>query len=358
MTSRYLQKFLIVTKSKSETDFTYEENQANNENYERDKEGLINFTHQESFNDNINKNFGPPLLENKMLNNNLLELKAEESEEININTIYFMDKPKENKKKIFMAIKEKIKPQNGNKRGRKRKGESGKGKHSKKEKDNIIRKIKVHFFRYVKETLNKAIKDKRHKFKNVPYYIISKSSKEFNTDLMNLTIKEIYEESFQYVDKYTLKKFWFLMFIFLFIIFFEFIRGFRAFYNKEKNYKRNKWALEYFSKEENEVNEKEVINLLNLNFIQFFDIFRNEYLPTFLDEINPLSKNKKPNNNKKGESNVDEKIDEEDVNQYLTKVENICNNFETLFLNKTNSSKKIKTKKNEKTEKSIININK
>lgn len=329
MTSRYIQKFLIVTKSKSETDFTYEENPANNENYEIDKEGLINFTHQESFNDNINKNFGPPLLENKMLNNNLLELKAEESEEININTIYFMDKPKENKKKIFMAIKEKIKPQNGNKRGRKRKGESGKGKHSKKEKDNIIRKIKVHFFRYVKETLNKAIKDKRHKFKNVPYYIISKSSKEFNTDLMNLTIKEIYEESFQYVDKY-----------------------------KEKNYKRNKWALEYFSKEENEVNEKEVINLLNLNFIQFFDIFRKEYLPTFLDEINPLSKNKKPNNNKKGESNVDEKIDEEDVNQYLTKVENICNNFETLFLNKTNSSKKIKTKKNEKTEKSIININK
>ena len=329
MTSRYIQKFLIVTKSKSETDFTYEENPANNENYERDKEGLINFTHQESFNDNINKNFGPPLLENKMLNNNLLELKAEEIEEININTIYFMDKPKENKKKIFMAIKEKIKPQNGNKRGRKRKGESGKGKHSKKEKDNIIRKIKVHFFRYVKETLNKAIKDKRHKFKNVPYYIISKSSKEFNTDLMNLTIKEIYEESFQYVDKY-----------------------------KEKNYKRNKWALEYFSKEENEVNEKEVINLLNLNFIQFFDIFRKEYLPTFLDEINPLSKNKKPNNNKKGESNVDEKIDEEDVNQYLTKVENICNNFETLFLNKTNSSKKIKTKKNEKTEKSIININK
>ena len=322
MTSRYLQKFLIVTKSKSETDFTYEENPANNENYERDKEGLINFTHQESFNDNINKNFGQPLLENKMLNNNLLELKAEESEEININTIYFMDKPKENKKKIFMAIKEKIKPQNGNKRGRKRKGESGKGKHSKKEKDNIIRKIKVHFFRYVKETLNKAIKDKRHKFKNVPYYIISKSSKEFNTDLMNLTIKEIYEESFQYVDKY-----------------------------KEKNYKRNKWALEYFSKEENEVNEKEVINLLNLNFIQFFDIFRKEYLPTFLDEINPLSKNKKPNNNKKGESNVDEKIDEEDVNQYLTKVENICNNFETLFLNKTNSSKKIKTKKKRKNRK-------
>jgi len=154
LTSRYIQKFLIVTKSKSETDFTYEENPANNENYERDKEGLINFTHQESFNDNINKNFGPPLLENKMLNNNLLELKAEESEEININTIYFMDKPKENKKKIFMAIKEKIKPQNGNKRGRKRKGESGKGKHSKKEKDNIIRKIKVHFFRYLKETLN------------------------------------------------------------------------------------------------------------------------------------------------------------------------------------------------------------
>ena len=329
MTSRYIQKFLIVTKSKSETDFTYEENPANNENYERDKEGLINFTHQESFNDNINKNFGQPLLENKMLNNNLLELKAEESEEININTIYFMDKPKENKKKIFMAIKEKIKPQNGNKRGRKRKGESGKGKHSKKEKDNIIRKIKVHFFRYVKETLNKAIKDKRHKFNNVPYYIISKSSKEFNTDLMNLTIKEIYEESFQYVDKY-----------------------------KEKNYKRNKWALEYFSKEENEDNEKEVINLLNLNFIQFFDIFRKEYLPTFLDEINPLSKNKKPNNNKKGESNVDEKIDEEDVNQYLTKVENICNNFETLLLNEANSSKKIKTKKNEKTEKSIININK
>ena len=51
MTSRYIQKFLILTKSKSETDFTYEENPSNNENYERDKEGLINFIHQESCND-------------------------------------------------------------------------------------------------------------------------------------------------------------------------------------------------------------------------------------------------------------------------------------------------------------------
>ena len=70
------------------------------------------------------------------------------------------------------------------------------------------------------------------------------------------------------------------------------------------------------------------------------DFIPKEYLPTFLDEINPLSKNKKPNNDKKDKSNVDEKIDEEEVNQYLTKVENICNNFETLLLNKQYSSKK------------------
>jgi len=306
-----LEKFLFLTKSQKETDFTDEENPSNTENYERNKERLLNFTGQESPNNNITNSFDLILIENNMFDNNFLYLNGEEDDDKILNSVYFNNKPKENNKKIFIILKEKIQPKNGIKRGRKPKKESGKGKHSRNDEDNIIRKIKAHFFKYVNETLNKAIKSTWHKFENIPYDIIRKSSNEYNIHLMNSTIKEIYEASIHYVDKY-----------------------------ERKNYERNKWALEYFSKEENEDKEKEVINLLNLNFIQFFDIFRKEYLPTFLDEINPLSKNKKPNNDKKDKSNVDEKIDEEEVNQYLTKVENICNNFETLLLNKQYSSKK------------------
>ena len=310
MTNKDLQKFFALTKPKSEVDFTDEEHPSNNENCERDKEDLITFSCQES-SKNFTNTLDPPIKDNCMLKNNLLGSNAEEIDDnILLSSIYFIKKPEENKKKIFMILKEKMQPKNGIKRGRKPKKESGKGNHSRNAEDNIIRKIKVHFFHYVKETLNKTIKSIYHKFGSISYYVIRKSSNEYNIHLMNLTIKEIYEESLHYIDK-----------------------------DEGKNYKRNKWALKYCLKEENEGKEKEVINLLNLNFIQFFDIFRKEYLQTFLDEINPLSKNKKPNNNEKDESNVDKKIDEKELIKYLTNVEYICNNFETFLLNKLYSSK-------------------
>ena len=309
MRNKDLDKFLFLLETRKETDFTEEVNPFNDENYERDKEHFTTFAFQESCNNNITSYFEIFPFERNIFDNiNLLELNEEPNDDDILKSDCFFIKPKENKKKIFIINKEIKKPQNRIKRGRKIKKESGKGKHSKNDEDNIIRKIKAHFFKYVNETLNKSIKSSWHKFENIPYDMIKKSSIEYNIHLMNLSLKDIYNESINYIDKYERRK-----------------------------YQRNKNTLIYLSKKGKE-NEEKVINLLNLNFIQFFDNFRKEYLPTFLDEINPLTKNKKSykDNNK---LEIDENIDEKELSQYLSKVEYICNNFETLLFNKLGSSK-------------------
>ena len=321
MKNQDLEKFLFLSETKKETDFTFEVNPFKRANYERGKESYAIFDYQEKCNNYINNGFDVFSSERIILNNNnFFELNEEENDDDILNSEYHIKRPKEKKKKIFVAKKEKKQPQKRIKRGRKRKRESEKGIHSKNDDDNIIRKIKAHFFKYVNKTLRKTIKSTWHKFENIPYNIIKKSSNEYNIHLMNSTIKEIYEESIQHIDKY-----------------------------KRKDYERNKRTLEYLSKEENAEKEEKVINLLNLNFIQFFDNFRNENLRTFLDEINPLSKNNKSSINSNNESSIEENLDEKDVNKYLAKVEGICTNFETLLLNKFYSSKKgkkrIKTKK-------------
>ena len=81
-------------------------------------------------------------------------------------------------------------------RGRKRKDESGSVFHTKTSKDNIIKKIKGFFLKYLNKILNDSL---RFAFCYKQFYkLTSKISenlrKDFNIRLMDMTIREIYEE--------------------------------------------------------------------------------------------------------------------------------------------------------------------
>ena len=69
-------------------------------------------------------------------------------------------------RKIIKKVKKEkevyIEINNGNKRmGRKKKCDLNKGAHTKNEKDNIMRKIKSHFFNFIHKLLNESLKNKK-----------------------------------------------------------------------------------------------------------------------------------------------------------------------------------------------------
>ena len=83
-------------------------------------------------------------------------------------------------------------------KGRRKKGENSIRKKTKNSKDNIFRKIKVHFFRFLTKFLNNAIIS----YYGAPFYIFRKlnndiivdTSVEFNKQIFNSTIKVIYSQ--------------------------------------------------------------------------------------------------------------------------------------------------------------------
>lgn len=182
---------------------------------------------------------------------------------------------------------------NNKKKGRPGIKEVRNGKHNIFSEDNIMRKIKSHFFKYVNKTLNQAIAKKRHKFVNIPYVMVKELNIDYNIQLMNSTIKEVYEESYQYIDTYKIKN--------------------------RKRIQRNKATMNYLSK--NEKDETNVINLLNLNVIQFYYDFRENCLELFLTKIS-------------------QKIKDENREKYKEKVRRLCNNFEKWFLDRKPRTKK------------------
>ena len=81
--------------------------------------------------------------------------------------------------------------------GKKRKDESGYKAHTKYSEDNIIKKIKTYFMKYLHKILNDSI---RFAFPYKTFYrltskITNNLKKDDNIRLMNMTIREIYEEN-------------------------------------------------------------------------------------------------------------------------------------------------------------------
>ena len=79
--------------------------------------------------------------------------------------------------------------------GKKRKDESGLGVHTKESEDNIIRKIKGFFLKYLDKILNDSVRFAYKKFFRLSPTITNNLKKDDNIRLMNMTIREIYEEN-------------------------------------------------------------------------------------------------------------------------------------------------------------------
>lgn len=91
-----------------------------------------------------------------------------------------------------------INPENKNKkkRGRKSKFDERPVTHTHNSEDNIIKRIKTAMMTYVYERLNKSLKSINRRF-HKPIKIINENlKKDYNIRLMNMTIREIYDENF------------------------------------------------------------------------------------------------------------------------------------------------------------------
>ena len=82
----------------------------------------------------------------------------------------------------------------GKKRGRKSKSGKIKGNHTRDNKDNIIKKIKVSCINYIHKILNDSLHFTYKMFLNLNTKFKEDLKKDSNTKLMSMTIKEIYEE--------------------------------------------------------------------------------------------------------------------------------------------------------------------
>ena len=174
--------------------------------------------------------------------------------------------------------------------GRKTKDSLIKGNHNKHSEDNIMRKIKTNFFKYINEQLNSKLKNKNIQFLKLDSKISENLKRDYNISLMSQQIKNIYISS-QISSKYRKQK--------------------------TKNYDLNIKLIEEIYRE---LEEMDVINALELTYLDLFEEFRNNYLEQLLENIRDEEEKKK-------ESEID-------INEYLEKIKKLCLNYEEWFKNK------------------------
>ena len=163
------------------------------------------------------------------------------------------------KEKIF-KLEKMIKKLNDKKCGRKKKEELKNGAHNKNCEDNIINKIKTHFFSYLYEIINENVENKKYKIKKIPTKVISNLNVIDNEEMWNNTISDILKSN-KISTKYSTYDEW-----------------------------ENKNIVEKIEKNKKEMKVKKI---LNLKFKELFGIFR-----------------RKLNNNKEIENELIEKINE------------------------------------------------
>lgn len=209
------------------------------------------------------------------------------------------------KEKIF-KLEKMIKKLNDKKCGRKKKEELKNGAHNKNCEDNIINKIKTHFFSYLYEIINENFENKKYKIKKIPTKVISNLNVIDNEEMWNNTISDILKSN-KISKKYSTYDEW-----------------------------ENKNIVE---KIENNKKEMKVKKILNLKFKELFGIYR-----------------RKLNNNKEIENELIEKINGLDLlddnnmycdfhnfikeiemcesQEYIKNIKDLCLNYENWFKRK------------------------
>ena len=225
-----------------------------------------------------------------------------------------MEKLKENEKKRMFKI-EKVRKEDKEKNtqyGRKKQEDKDKGKngdHNRDSEDNKMRKIKSYFGKNLYIFIRDSFKDK-YEFLKLEIAINKNLKKDYNEKLFKMKIKDIYL-NFKISDKY-------------------------VHYAEDINQKLIKKIYE-------EKKEKAVIKILDLTYIEAFDIFRRKIMGK---DINPELKNKINGTgflDTKKFKDFDcfiEKIREEeknkngDIEEYINDIKSLCLNFEEWFRNK------------------------
>ena len=214
----------------------------------------------------------------------------------------------------------------GNKKnmGRKKKNDINKGIHTKYSADNIIRKIKSNFFFFIHNLLNRSLKNKDMKFLKLNSKLSEVLKRDYNLELLNRTIRDIYEKS-----KITSK-----------------LRK-----QAESNTNKNR---EIILKIYEENIEEQTIKILNLTYLELFKIFRSKITGLDLEleikksEIPLLNTDEFNDIHKFFEKIVNEEMknneSQENIDNYVNKIEELCIGYENWFLNKKGRERKKKEK--------------
>lgn len=178
-------------------------------------------------------------------------------------------------------------------RGRKKKDVTDKGNHTKFTDDNMMRKIKCHFFNHINTRLNNSLKDKKEAFLKLDNLINENLKKAFNMELMTKTIKEIYQNS--------------------------------KISNKYKN-RKNDSNKELVDKIYTEHKEIETIKILDTTYIELFSELMQNNIDNFCNEIiNKEEKNGLPH---------------EQSSSFLEKMKILCTNYKDWFEKKRGRERK------------------
>jgi len=229
-----------------------------------------------------------------------------------------MKKENENEKKMFKIEKiRKEDKENYTKKGRKKQEDKDKGKngdHNRDSEDNKMRKIKSFFGKNLYIFIRDSFIDK-NEFLKLEISINKNLKKDFNEDLFKKKIKDIYYH-FEISEKY-------------------------VHFDKDINKK----LIDKIYKEQK---EKAVIKILNLTYIEAFDIFRRK-----IKDIKPELKNKingtgfLDNKKFKDFDCLIAKIREEeknnsngDIEAYINDIKRLCLEFEEWFGKKIGRSRK------------------
>ena len=172
--------------------------------------------------------------------------------------------------------------------GRKSKESNEKGNHNKFSDDNIMRKIKSNLLNYGHKTLNDSFENKKLQFLKLNSEINENLKKDYNEKLMKTTLKELYETA-PISTKYRRQK------------------------NDNSNY--NRQIIEHILEEKKEIS---VIDRLNYSYLELLNEFKIFRLENFLNEIR--------------EEEIKNKMPEENIEMYVNKIRDLCNNYEKWFL--------------------------
>ena len=199
------------------------------------------------------------------------------------------------------------------KAGRKKKEEKCKGDHNKFSEDNIIRKIKTKFAFFISNLLNESLFNKNYKFLRLDTNISKCLKKDYNLSIFNTKIKDLFLNS-KISRKYRRK----------------------IFDNNQNIFLINKIFAEG--------KETQVISILNLTYIELFNIFRksiailSDDLKMKIKDIYILDKPEFSDINKVFNEIYEKELNnnelEEDINEYITNFKRLCIGFEKWFLSK------------------------